>query len=80
MLANLGLDRYGVTTRSQRQYRYLQSPEESITNEEISAVTGTYKEYPCSAVLLETILDKRPGIKIPHNIIHKILKTCFKRY
>src|SRR5215470_4849297 len=25
----------------------------SITNEEISAVIGTYKEYPCSAVVLE---------------------------
>ena len=46
-----------------------------IMNEEISAVIGTYKEYPCSAVVLETILDKRHGIKIPHNRIHKILKN-----
>ena len=50
-------------------------PPRSITNEEISAVIGTYKEYPCSAVVLETILDKRHGIKIPHNRIHKILKN-----
>jgi hypothetical protein len=48
----------------------------SITNKEISVVIGTYKEYHCSAVLLETILDKRYGIKIPHNRIHKILKNC----
>jgi hypothetical protein len=44
------------------------------TNEEISAVIGTYKEYPCSAVVLETILNNRHGIKIPHNRIHRILK------
>src|SRR5215469_2905717 len=50
-------------------------PSRSITNEEISAVIGTYKEYPCSAVVLESILDKRHGIKIPHNRIHKILKN-----
>jgi hypothetical protein len=43
-------------------------PSRSITNEGISAVIGTYKEYPCSAVVLESILDKRHGIKIPHNI------------
>jgi putative transposase len=49
-------------------------PSRIITNEEISAVIGTYKEYPCSAVVLETILDNRHGIKIPHNRIHKILK------
>jgi hypothetical protein len=30
MLANLGLDRYGVTTGSQRQYLYLQSPEDPL--------------------------------------------------
>ena len=48
-------------------------PSRSITNEEISAVIGTYKEYPCSAVVLETILDNRHGIKIPLNRIHKIL-------
>jgi hypothetical protein len=29
-------------------------PTRSITNEEISAVTGIYREYPCSAVVLET--------------------------
>jgi putative transposase len=46
----------------------------SIMDEEISAVIGAYKEYPCSAVVLVTILDRRYGIKIPHNIIHKILK------
>jgi hypothetical protein len=28
-------------------------PSRSITNEEMSAVIGTYKEYPCSAVVLE---------------------------
>src|SRR5215469_15264281 len=39
-------------------------PSRLITNEEISAVIGTYKEYPCSAVVLENIL-KRHGIKIP---------------
>jgi hypothetical protein len=50
-------------------------PPRSITNEEISAVIGTYKEYPCSAVVLETILENRHGIKIPHNRIHKILKN-----
>ena len=50
-------------------------PSRSITNEEISAVIGTYKEYPCSAVVLETILDNRYGIKIPHNRMHKILKN-----
>ena len=50
-------------------------PSRSITNEEISAVIGAYKEYPCSAVVLETILEKRHGIKIPHNRIHKILKN-----
>jgi hypothetical protein len=50
-------------------------PSRSITNEEMSAVIGTYKEYPCSAVELENILDKRYGIKIPHNRIHKILKN-----
>jgi putative transposase len=49
-------------------------PSRIITNEEISAVIGAYKEYPCSAVILETILDNRHGIKIPHNRIHKILK------
>jgi putative transposase len=49
-------------------------PSRIITNEEISAVIGTYKEYPCSAVVLETILGNRHGIKIPHNRIHKILK------
>ena len=49
-------------------------PSRVITNDEISAVIGIYKEYPCSAVVLETILDKKHGIKIPHNIIHKILK------
>src|SRR5262249_29164144 len=41
-------------------------PSRRITNEEISAVIGTYKEYPCSAVVLENILDKRYGNKIPH--------------
>ena len=50
-------------------------PSRSITNEEISAVIGIHKEYPCSAVVLETILDKRHDIKIPHNRIHKILKN-----
>ena len=50
-------------------------PSRSITNEEISAVIGTHKEYPCSAVVLETILENRHGIKIPHNRIHKILKS-----
>src|SRR5215831_18598216 len=50
-------------------------PSRSITNEEMSAVIGTYKEYPCSAVVLENILDKRYGIKIPHNRIHKILNN-----
>ena len=30
-------------------------PSRSTTNEEISAAIGTYKEYPCSAVVLETI-------------------------
>jgi putative transposase len=50
-------------------------PSRNITNEEISAVIGAYKEYPCSAVVLENILDKRYGIKIPHNRIHKILKN-----
>jgi putative transposase len=50
-------------------------PSRSITNEEMSVVIGTYKEYPCSAVVLENILDKRYGIKIPHNRIHKILKN-----
>ena len=59
-----------------RQYRMTKTvpvlakpgrPSSSITNEEISAVIGTYKEYPCSAVALETILDKRHGIKIAHN-------------
>ena len=39
-------------------------PSRSITNEEISDVIGTYKEYPCSAVVLETILENRHGIKI----------------
>ncbi|MFY9872952.1 MAG: hypothetical protein WAK17_24845 [Candidatus Nitrosopolaris sp.] len=48
-------------------------PPRSITNEDISAVIGTYKEYPCSAVMLEIILQNRHGIKIPHNRIHKIL-------
>jgi len=41
MLADLGLDRYGVTTGSQRQYPILAKPgrpSRSITNEEISAV------------------------------------------
>ena len=50
-------------------------PSRSITKEEISAVVGIYKEYPCSAVVLETILENRHGIKIPHNRIHKILKN-----
>ena len=50
-------------------------PPRSITNEDISAVIGTYKEYPCSAVMLEIILQNRHGIKIPHNRIHKILKN-----
>ncbi|MFZ0511146.1 MAG: hypothetical protein WAM14_06035 [Candidatus Nitrosopolaris sp.] len=36
-------------------------PSRSITNEEISAIIGTYKEYPSSAVVLETILDNRHG-------------------
>jgi len=49
-------------------------PSRIITNEEISAVIGTYKEYPCSAVILESILDKKHGIKIPHNRLHKISK------
>jgi putative transposase len=75
MLADLGLDRYGVTTGLQRQIRSLEDPYRSITNKEMSAVIGTYKEYPCSAVVLENILDKRYGIKIPHNRIHKILKN-----
>jgi hypothetical protein len=65
MLADLGLDRYGVTTGSQIQYLLAKPgrPSRSITNEEISAVIGAYKEYPCSAVVLENILDKRYGIK-----------------
>lgn len=49
-------------------------PSRIITNEEISAVIGTYKEYPCGAVVLETILGNKHGIKILHNRIHKILK------
>jgi putative transposase len=49
-------------------------PSRVITNDEISAVIKIYKEYPCSEVVLETILDKKHGIKIPYNIIHKILK------
>jgi hypothetical protein len=39
-------------------------PSRGITDEEISAVIGAYKEYPCSAVVLETIPDRRYGIKI----------------
>jgi len=39
-------------------------PSRSITNEEMSAVIGTYKEYHCSAVVLENILDKRYGINL----------------
>ena len=49
-------------------------PSRITTNEEISAIIGTYKEYPCSTVVFETILDNRHGIKIHHNRIHKILK------
>ena len=72
-----GVDRYGVTTGSQTVPLLAKPgrPSRSITNEEISAVIGTHKEYPCSAVVLETILDNRHGIKIPHNRIHKILKN-----
>lgn len=63
MLANLGLDRHGVTTRSQRQYRYLQSQEDRLG-------VLLMKKYQQS-----TILDKRHAIKIHHNILHKILKN-----
>ena len=67
-----------VSLQDHKESTILQTLEDrlrSITKEEISAVIGTYKEYPCSAVVLETILDKRHGIKIAHNRIHKILKN-----
>jgi putative transposase len=48
-------------------------PRRVVTYEEISAVLGTYRKYPCNAVTLENILN-RHGIKIPHNTIHQILK------
>ena len=82
-----GLDRYGLSSRMTKTVQVLAKPGRPLLrvslNEEVSAVIGTYKEYPCSAVVLETILDKRHGIKIAHNRIHKILKNfrlCFKRY
>ncbi|MGC2685485.1 MAG: hypothetical protein WA323_26820, partial [Candidatus Nitrosopolaris sp.] len=46
----------------------------NITNEELSAVVGTYKEYSC-AVVLEDILDKRYGIQIPHSSKHRAFKN-----
>ena len=58
MLADLELDRYGVT-KTIPILAKPGRPSRSITNEEISAVIGTYNEYPCSAIVLESILDKR---------------------
>jgi hypothetical protein len=49
-------------------------PSRIITSEEISVVIATYKEYPSNAIVLESILDNRYGIKIPHNRIHKIFE------
>ncbi len=48
-------------------------PRRIVSNEEVSAVLAMHKEYPCNALLLEDMLE-RDGIKIPHNIIHTILK------
>ncbi len=48
-------------------------PRRIVSNEEVSAVIAMHKMYPCNALLLEDMLE-RDGIKIPHNIIHTILK------
>jgi hypothetical protein len=64
MLAHLAI------TQIWRYYRITKTilakprrPSRSITNEEMSAVIEKYREYPCSAVVLENILDKTYGIK-----------------
>ncbi len=48
-------------------------PSRSITKEEISAVIGIHKEYPCSAVVLETILDKVHNLNAIEPVIRKAI-------
>jgi transposase len=47
-------------------------PLRPVSYHEISTVL--FRQYPCNALTLESILMNRHGIKIPHNRIHKILK------
>jgi putative transposase len=49
-------------------------PHRTITAEEVSAVLQMHRENPCGAVMLESMLLHRHGIKVPHNTIHRILK------
>lgn len=49
-------------------------PLRNVSCFEVSAVLSVFRQYPCNALTLESILLNRHGIKIPHNRIHKILK------
>lgn len=49
-------------------------PFRPVSYYEISTVLSVFRQYPCNALTLESILLNRHGIKIPHNRIHKILK------
>ena len=68
-----------VSLQDNKERPYLQSLEDRLgvllMKKYQQSSENMKKEYPCSAVVLETILDKRHGIKIPHNRIHKILKN-----
>ena len=49
-------------------------PFRPLSYSEISTVLSVFRQYPCNALTLESILLNRHGIKIPHNRIHRILK------
>ena len=46
-----------------------------ITESEENIVLETHKEYKVNALALEKVINRQQGIHIPHNHIHKILKS-----
>ena len=50
-------------------------PSPGLTDGERETVVAARKEFKASAVLLERIIDATTGVHIPHNRIHRVLKS-----
>jgi putative transposase len=50
-------------------------PKRQITEQETSLVSSAFEKYRCCAVFLEKTIRINTGIHIPHNIIHRILRS-----